>query len=334
MTGKPAIEVGGASMEYNSICVIVSLPSNELPGARAFIGRIVSAAKPRGVAVMIDYISTRSEFAKSLDEICKSARRDGRLPIIHIEAHGEELPAQQVLPHAGLSTQRFSAGLHLSSGDVISWPELLGFLRPINAATANNLLVVLGTCWGFEAVLSLRSFRHAAPFWGLLAPECKLPDVTVQQTMALFYEGILRGDSPFDALVLADPIRRFLLRISEELFVNAMSNYFATKCAGRGKRERQERVLTEAVERVPLLARNSMSTLRRLLKLSLMPTDKVVEAYRRTYLMADDSRNSNRYNVDFDTIMRLAQEGRILVSDPRRVRQSALLRAPGASVRR
>jgi len=57
----------------------------------------------------------------------------GRYPVLHLSAHGA------------------SEGIQLSSGDVISWPELRELLVPINESLGGALLLCMSACEGYGA---------------------------------------------------------------------------------------------------------------------------------------------------------------------------------------
>ena len=58
---------------------------------------------------------------------------EGRYPVLHLSAHGA------------------AAGIQLSSGDVISWPELRELLVPINESLGGALLLCMSACKGYSA---------------------------------------------------------------------------------------------------------------------------------------------------------------------------------------
>ncbi len=89
---------------------------------------------------------TKASFIKRLDNIYKEVSKKGFFPFIHIEAHG------------------YDNGIQLSSGEKITWRELMPYFTKINVALSNSLVISLGSCYGISIINSIDPTRRA-PFF-------------------------------------------------------------------------------------------------------------------------------------------------------------------------
>jgi hypothetical protein len=71
--------------------------------------------------------------------------RPGLPPIVHLSAHGS------------------SAGITLSSGDVVTWPALKALLVPLNRYLGGHLLVCMSSCEGYSACQMAMTIEDADP---------------------------------------------------------------------------------------------------------------------------------------------------------------------------
>lgn len=119
--------------------------------------------------------SSRTEFLSALDQILSSAGT-GKLPILHIEAHGDE------------------AGLQFSNDDIIDWADLSKPLIAINDQLKGNFVVTVAACSGaYLARTVLHSMR--APFFAVLGPGSTLTDSELIEDYAEFYSELNKTHS-------------------------------------------------------------------------------------------------------------------------------------------
>jgi hypothetical protein len=119
------------------------------------------------------YSSCRSEadVIEAIERATVRARQSGMIPVLHIEAHGDEVGLGG--PHTG-----GSAGL-------ITWDELADPLQRLNLMTRCNLGVFVAACTGFAAIMTFTRGPRAPAAW-LVGP-----DDTVTQA------DLLRGTKEF-----------------------------------------------------------------------------------------------------------------------------------------
>lgn len=107
----------------------------------------------------------------------------GKIPILHISAHG------------------FDQGIQLSSGEILSWAELRLFLAPINAALNNALVVCLSCCEGYAGTrMAMFPEDEGYPFYALVTNSEKplWSDTAVAYTS--FYHQMAKGEYIWDAV--------------------------------------------------------------------------------------------------------------------------------------
>ncbi|UYZ58144.1 hypothetical protein [Hymenobacter latericus] len=196
---------------WNTIIVIESLPQKERTGQELVNSILGRRAEQHGFLCGYCNVYSAEDFIGALEEVKSGAKEDGFLPIIHIEAHGS------------------NQGLEMESGEVITWNILGLHLRHINTLTKNNLLVVLGACYGIEIWQQITVITRA-PFWGVLAPLEKVSEATAHESFVNFYEKIT--DPKFDDFVEAvramnqfidPPVFQFI--DSQELFDLAWKSF-------------------------------------------------------------------------------------------------------------
>jgi len=190
---------------FNKIIIIDSIPIGEVPTANDLFydnlkWKVLFENCPSIERVELSH---KIEFLNRLDTICRECVEEGIKPIIHLEMHGNE------------------DGLVLSSGDCISWEEILPRLRVINAASKNNLTLVIAACYSARLFDLVPVHKHA-PFWALVAPLHEVFPDDVRQ-FSTFYEELLREPNfplcvdRMNAKIL-DPMSRFRAYNSEDLF--------------------------------------------------------------------------------------------------------------------
>lgn len=113
-------------------------------------------------------ISNRNEFNIQMTEIEKQVLEKNKLPIIQLECHGSP------------------EGIHLSSGEEICWKDLFDYLRPINVASCNTLLLNLSMCNG-ETVIRYIDPKQRAPFRAVTGPEGKVFPGFLEKVWTTFF---------------------------------------------------------------------------------------------------------------------------------------------------
>jgi hypothetical protein len=213
-------------------------------------------------------VGSREELMRALSRIAAEARL-GLRPILHFECHGSR-----------------DQGLLLSpSGEYVSWDDLVDALREINIATANNLCVVFGVCFGLRMSLSLR-LSLPSPYYITIAPEEEISVGVLEERSAEFYRELARCGNITAAYqtVLKPQLKLFHCK---EVFAGALANYIASHCSGSGSRIRRERVVTATLERDGITSPtpSQLAEARRQVRQDLQPSQAIIDTFAPTFLI-------------------------------------------------
>lgn len=97
------------------------------------------------------YVHDSNDLICTIMDIEKQVKKCNKLPILQIECHGS------------------SDGLQLGSMEMITWKELFNYIRPINIASYNLLMLNLSMCNG-ETVIRYIDPTQRAPFRAVTGP--------------------------------------------------------------------------------------------------------------------------------------------------------------------
>lgn len=165
------------SLNFASIRIIEWLrPEDRKTGWELFneVQPMGLMAKPL-VTATYDRIATRAEFTALLRALESDIKRDGRIPFLHIETHGND------------------HGIGLSPEEGLTFYELLEELIPLNTLTHLRLPVFLAACEGIWGIKMLQPATRAAvlsvfgPNRVMLPSELSLACTTFYRT--IFQEG-------------------------------------------------------------------------------------------------------------------------------------------------
>ena len=168
---------------------------------------------------------TRSDFVGMLRTFENEFRATGRVPLLHIETHGN------------------TDGIGVSEAEGISWRDLMEELISLNRSTRLNLVIVLAACEGFWGVQMLQLDRRAAAFRGLIGPNRPVSGKEMADGCTAFYRtvfGRLNGDEALKAMNDAVDLNKetFWIVSAETVFKTVYQHYLETKCTSEsmGKR--------------------------------------------------------------------------------------------------
>jgi len=104
---------------------------------------------------------SKLEVVSSIERATNLAKNSGIIPVLHLEAHGDE---------NGLGGPDGKGGMEL-----LSWDELTEPLQALNLQTRCNLIIVVAACIGFAGIKALvRGPR--APAIALVGPDAPITD--------------------------------------------------------------------------------------------------------------------------------------------------------------
>lgn len=116
--------------------------------------------------------SSKLEVISSIERATNLAKNSGMIPVLHLEAHGDE---------TCLGGPDDSGGVEL-----LTWDELTQPLQRLNLATCCNLVVVVAACIGFAGIKALvRGPR--APAIALVGPDAPIMTSSLLSATKEFY---------------------------------------------------------------------------------------------------------------------------------------------------
>lgn len=165
---KPSRDVG---YHFNQVIAIQSLDANECKTSRILLEYMETQCADHELAVEFRSFNCQSaqEFRATLKEVLFEAQNLRKMPLLHIETHGDE-----------------ATGLIFENGSELSWADLTTELRVINVACGFNLFVVCTACYGFHCIGPI-DILEAAPFYAVLAPSHSLDPGEILGALMQFY---------------------------------------------------------------------------------------------------------------------------------------------------
>jgi hypothetical protein len=171
-----------AEVRSTNIWIIEWLPQNEQRTGR-FLHEWMQQHR-RGWSVY-SRCAGKYEVLSSIERATKNAERCGMMPVLHLEAHGNEM----------------CLGLPDVNGnvEVLTWGELIEPLQRLNLATCCNLVLVVAACIGFAGIKAfVRGPR--APAVALIGPSTPIMSGNLFSWTKEFYELWMSGNHNFSEI--------------------------------------------------------------------------------------------------------------------------------------
>jgi hypothetical protein len=214
-----------ARFKFAKILIIESIPVGQFASGKSLYEMIEPQLKHYERPITCKYVSveSRKEFRKAIEKAGKEAREEGRIPLLHIECHGND------------------DGLELTNGDRIEWPLLRQLLYPLNRMTMLNMFVCISACWG---AYLLKEFvpTEPAPFFGLLSATEEQGPEELFRGFLFFYSTLLEtldGDKAEAAAKEAAP--NFYLTDALGHFIKVIRLFRQTHCTNEQYWEKAEK---------------------------------------------------------------------------------------------
>jgi hypothetical protein len=273
---------------FYNIWIIQSLPEGEWSTGR----HLATALKEIPEAeehVLLDTPVTAGHFLGVLQEIDRQLEESGRIPLLHIEAHGDE------------------EGLKLASGEHIAWSDLKEIFTSINVACRNNLLVVLAACFG-DRLVTINSPVERCPMWGCIGPTDEIPAGDLHDSFKAFYINFLETSDLRSAVDTLNRMAegmpwRFSLVPAEAFLLHAFRAYVQQQGSDEKIAERLEYIVGELEKShpekgpVPLWMRSEIEA-------KLRDHKKYFERFKAYFLMEDlDPANKARFSITFTDVI-------------------------------
>ncbi len=238
---------------------------------------------------------TENDLIDVFNKIKKRLKDKGEISYIHIEGHGSK------------------ESLKLLDSSVITWDKIFEHFREINILCKNNLFFSSGACqsaYAFKAA----TITKPSPVFGMLAPEKIIETGSVLDGYIAFYKSLICNESlndAFNAFADATDGKQYALIFSQLLFKKAAYKYIKEHCMRKGRKERLDSVLTQAVNSTGIQVRKA----RKLLKKELgKPQAIKLKKFHDTFMMIDKySENGIRFEFDAVNFERKIKSGELKI---------------------
>lgn len=160
------------SIFFNAIYIVQSLRADDRKTGQELFDDIIRWRTSESLDARVDNIFTKVDLFKHFDFIRNNI--DGQIfPFIHFEAHG------------------FKDGIELSSGEEVTWTEIVPFLRAINLRTKNNLFISMAACKGGNIQYAVK-ITEPCPFRGFIGPMENVGENDLLTSYNEFFDSLLR----------------------------------------------------------------------------------------------------------------------------------------------
>jgi hypothetical protein len=216
----------------NQLFIFDGLPANEIQTGRRLQEDISDFSNSIGrygycTRYEINDKAMLVAYLKAIETDCKAGVL---LPALHFEFHGDK-----------------EKGLWIAaSGEYITWRELAVLISPLNAATRNNITVVLATCHGFTLRQSV-NVKDPCPFHFMIAPNQEVNAGVIYDCILPFYKEVIFSGRLDAAIRLLDS--RFQRFIAGEWFYSIIALFFTENLSARSRREIAEEMVSNVVVR-------------------------------------------------------------------------------------
>lgn len=123
----------------------------------------------------IERCNSKNDVLDAIKHATSYAAQCGRLPMLHIEAHGND---QGISPRANANSEEF-----------LYWGEITEPLQALNLATRCNLLVMIAACFGISGITALNRGPRA-PAVVIVGPKDKISEKSLLDATKEFYRRI------------------------------------------------------------------------------------------------------------------------------------------------
>jgi hypothetical protein len=152
-------------------------------------------------------VSTKNDFVEFLKYYqANSPYMNGGI-VFHFEMHGDEA----------------LNGLVLSSGELITWKEIVDLLRPINISTSNNLFITMGTCNGRSLYQGVDPYMKS-PYSGYISASTTVRAEEIYERFGELFEKLIENGNIVNAyLEMQKSGSSFFYKDSETSFEEAFA---------------------------------------------------------------------------------------------------------------
>lgn len=246
-------------LTFNKLIILDCLPGNDYQTARHLHENLSDKGFGSGVSLLkIEDEKTFRDILQDIKEVFNPELNIGFQPIIHIEAHGNEL------------------SMELPDKSIIPWNDLADNLRVINKFMCNQLITFIGTCHGHHFIHNNHTIKEFAPVYFCIAPLEQIPAIDIENSALAFYENLFSTGNLTLSAKLLDSSKIHTYN-SDYMFHRAFHEAMQKKHRGKALKTRRETLITEAIMSMgedwdkmsPKDKRNYLKEARKLLDISL-----------------------------------------------------------------
>lgn len=225
----------GESFNLSRIVIVESLESHEAKTGQYIASLIDTSDSARLLGLTVEYHTCEHahDFTQYLTSLTIDVRATGRIPLLHVECHGDK-----------------TDGLEFANGSVLSWSNLSNLLVDLNKATRFNLVAVFSACYGGHFLSQLESV-DPAPCYAMIAPTDVVNPSEIYACFRTFYATLFESN---DAGVAVDAIMRMRLgegewfaQLAEFWYEQVIVGYVETHCTNAEMKVRALRMLRRLI---------------------------------------------------------------------------------------
>jgi hypothetical protein len=254
------------SFECNAVILISATRPDEEGIARRVADDLAVLSASCGDFVFQHYsVKSRAEFFDVLLHL-ENEVAAGLRPLVHLHTHADR-----------------DSGMEIgTTGERVSWDQLVDHLRPINIRTHNNLCLLVTACSGFYLMRPV-TVGKATPFFGLIAPQERIRFEETEDAVGPFFRELMQTRS-LDA-ACQKLSTKFRYYHCERVLIFALARYVRQHCWGQGGTQRREDLLTQVLAKGVVNNRASRRRYRKQIKASIRPDQKLLDHYTRGFLI-------------------------------------------------
>jgi hypothetical protein len=262
---------------FNAIVVAESLSSLEMKTGSLLRDYINTLDEAPAKATLVQ-VASRDAFLALLRDLETQVQTRGLLPVLHLEAHGDE-----------------NSGICFADDSNLSWDDFCDAMTPLNIATGMRLLVTVAACYGGSLISGIR-LSKPAPCFALVGPSHRIDESEVMGSFRDFYGAMLRtlAAGPAIAALRGHTLREGELHVmtARRWFELLMTQYLQTEATPRRVRDFALRHYLNA--RMESQSTLSMRDYKRLFRREL---PVVVRKYFETFFAITDADRHPRYRA-------------------------------------
>ena len=260
------------TLQTNAIVWIHSLPEDEMGPTRRILEDLEGLAKADGFPVIECAVGDHAELERTFNKLTSCAEH-GLRPILHVDSHGTVADGLLLAP----------------SSERVGWADVIELVRRLNVATENNLTCIFALCFGLHLYKEV-SLKKAVPAYLFCAPASEISVGFLQEKTLSFYREVNRS-SNVTAAFKATLGANMELFHCQGLFFQSLLRYIRTYCMGKGRQQRQEKMVTAYLKRDEIVAptNEQLRQVRKAIRKSLEPGQCLIDHFAPSFLISRDA---------------------------------------------